>query len=220
MEENLRKITEGKRIVLVGNSVEMLQHDLADYIESFDTIVRFGNGIPTVENWDSIGTRTDIWVTGFLRYNKRRFFPKNIPVLFNRSRVHLDNLYCDEKHKIPFEFINMFSDDELWKIYEMVGAKNGVPDGARPSAGFVTLQYFLQKTNFSSLTLVGFDFFSKSLSIIAGFGKPSSWHIPNNQLGVNPHSPKEKEIVYELYQKGVIDWKILSDLNDEELDLS
>ena len=102
MEENLRKITEGKHIVLVGNSVEILQHDLADYIESFDTVVRFGNGIPTVENWDSIGTRTDIWVTGFLRYNKRRFFPKNIPVLFNRSRIHLDNLYCDEKHKIPF----------------------------------------------------------------------------------------------------------------------
>ena len=56
MEENLRKITEGKHIVLVGNSVEILQHDLADYIESFDTVVRFGNGIPTSDNWDSIGT--------------------------------------------------------------------------------------------------------------------------------------------------------------------
>ena len=56
MEENLRKITEGKHIVLVGNSVEILQHDLADYIESFDTVVRFGNGIPTSDNWDSIGS--------------------------------------------------------------------------------------------------------------------------------------------------------------------
>ena len=41
MEQNLRRLTENKSIILVGNSVEMLQHDLADYIESFDTVVRF-----------------------------------------------------------------------------------------------------------------------------------------------------------------------------------
>ena len=54
MEENLRKLTEGKRIILVGNSVEILQHQLADYIESFDTVVRFGNGIPdeTCQNYE------------------------------------------------------------------------------------------------------------------------------------------------------------------------
>ena len=90
MEENLRKLTERKNIVLVGNSIEMLQYNLADYIESFDTVVRFGNGVPTFENWDSIGKRTDIWITGFLRYNKRDLFPDNIPVLFNRSRIHLN----------------------------------------------------------------------------------------------------------------------------------
>lgn len=217
MEENLRKITEGKHIVLVGNSVEILQHDLADYIESFDTVVRFGNGIPTSDNWDSIGKRTDIWVTGFLRYNKRRYYPKNIPVLFNRSRIHLDK---QPNHYPDFEVIEMFSDKEMLNIFDLVGAKNGETDGQRPSAGFVTIQYFLQKIKFSSLTLIGFDFFSKALSITAGQANPHSWHIPMNSQTYNPHALKEKEIVVDLYDRGIIDWKILSDLEEGNLDLS
>ena len=217
MEKTLHKITKGKRIILVGNSVEMLQHDLADYIESFDTVVRFGNGIPKIENWDSIGKRTDIWVTGFLRYKKRRFFPKNIPVLFNRSRIHLDII---PDHYPNYEVIEMFSDKEMMKVFDLVGAKNGETNGQRPSAGFITIQYFLQKINFSSLTLVGFDFFSKSLSITAGFANPYSWHIPVNSQSYNPHALNEKEIVVDLYERGVIDWKILSDLNQASLDLS
>ena len=217
MEENLRKITEGKHIVLVGNSVEILQHDLADYIESFDTVVRFGNGIPTSDNWDSIGKRTDIWVTGFLRYNKRRYYPKNIPVLFNRSRIHLDK---QPNHYPDFEVIEMFSDKEMLNIFDLVGAKNGETDGQRPSAGFVTIQYFLQKIKFSSLTLIGFDFFSKALSITAGQANPHSWHIPMNSQTYNPHALKEKEIVVDLYDRGIIDWKILSDLKEGNLDLS
>ena len=217
MEENLRKITEGKHIVLVGNSVEILQHNLADYIESFDTVVRFGNGIPTSDNWDSIGKRTDIWVTGFLRYNKRRYYPKNIPVLFNRSRIHLDK---QPNHYPDFEVIEMFSDKEMLNIFDLVGAKNGETDGQRPSAGFVTIQYFLQKIKFSSLTLIGFDFFSKALSITAGQANPHSWHIPMNSQTYNPHALKEKEIVVDLYDRGIIDWKILSDLEEGNLDLS
>jgi len=217
MEETLHKITKGKRIILVGHSVEILQHDLADYIESFDTVVRFGNGIPTDENWDSIGKRTDIWVTGFLRYKKRKFFPKNIPVLFNRSRIHLNKI---PDHYPDFEVIEMFSDKEMLNIFDLVGAKNNETNGQRPSAGFITIQYFLQKIEFSTLTLVGFDFFSKALSITAGFANPTSWHIPVNSQTYNPHSQKEKEIVLDLFDRGVIDWKILSDLNQGNLDLS
>ena len=217
MEENLQKLTERKNIVLVGNSVEMLQHNLADYIESFDTVVRFGNGIPTSENWDSVGKRTDIWITGFLRYNKRKFFPDNIPVLFNRSRIHLDKL---PDHYPNYKVVEMFSDKELLSIFDLVGAKNNEVNGQRPSAGFVAIQYFLQKINFSTLTLVGFDFFSKALSITAGFNSPYSWHIPVSTQTYNPHSSKEKEIVVDLYERGVINWKILSDLNQGDLDLS
>lgn len=217
MEQTLRKLTENKSIILVGNSVEMLQHDLADYIESFDTVVRFGNGVPTSDNWDSIGKRTDIWITGFLRYKKKRFFSKDIPVLFNRSRIHLDKI---PHHYPKYEVIEMFSDKELFEIFDLVGAKNGQPDGQRPSAGFVAIQYFLQKVKYSSLTLVGFDFFSKSLSITAGAANPYSWHLPQNTQEYNPHAKVEKELVLGYERSGKLQWKILSDLNQGSLDLS
>ena len=66
MVKNLQKLTEGKRIILVGNSVEILQYEYGDYIESFDTVVRFGRGAP-YDYTTSLGSRTDIWVTGLLR---------------------------------------------------------------------------------------------------------------------------------------------------------
>ena len=219
MEQTLRKLTENKSIILVGNSVEMLQHDLGEYIDNFDTVVRFGNGVPDDTNSDSIGERTDIWITGFLRYGKRDKFPKDCAVLFNRSRVHLGD-DADERHNIRFKYVDMFSDKELVSIFNLVGAENHAVIGARPSAGFIAIQYFLQKTNFSTLTLVGFDFFSKALPIVAGANNPYSWHIPVSTINSNPHSPKEKEIVFDLYDKGIIDWKILTNLNEGYLDLS
>ena len=219
MEQTLRDLTKNKSIVLVGNSVEILQHDLGEYIDNFDTVVRFGNGVPDYTNFDSIGKRTDIWITGFLRYKKRKHFPKDCAVLFNRSRVHLGD-DADERHNIRFKYVDMFSDKELVSIFNLVGAENHVAAGARPSAGFIAIQYFLQKTNFSTLTLVGFDFFSKALPIVAGANNPYSWHIPVSTINSNPHSPKEKEIVFDLYDKGIIDWKILTNLNEGYLDLS
>tara|TARA_B100001093_G_scaffold47758_1_gene40575 strand:- start:3887 stop:4546 length:660 start_codon:yes stop_codon:yes gene_type:complete len=219
MEETLHNLTNNKSIILVGNSVEILQHQLADYIESFDTVVRFGNGIPDATNWDSIGKRTDIWVTGYLRYGKRKMFAKDCAVLFNRSRIHLGD-DVDSRHQIDFKYVNMFSDKELMSLFKLCGSEVGKTVGARPSAGFIAIQYFLQKTKFSSLTLVGFDFFSKALPIIAGTNNPYSWHIPLNTVTSNPHSPKEKEIVVDLYERGVIDWKILTDLDESYLDLS
>ena len=89
MVKTLQELTKNKRILLVGNSVEILQYNLKDKIQSYDTIVRFGQGIPNYENEDRIGNRTDIWVTGYLRANYHRFF-KDCLVLFNRCRIHLD----------------------------------------------------------------------------------------------------------------------------------
>ena len=73
MAKTLQELTQNKNILLVGNSVEILQHNLKDKIESYDTIVRFGQGIPNNENKDKIGSRTDIWVTGYLRANFQNF---------------------------------------------------------------------------------------------------------------------------------------------------
>ena len=216
MVKNLQKLTEGKRIILGGNSVEILQYEYGDYIESFDTVVRFGRGAP-YDYTTSLGSRTDIWVTGFLRVNARKFF--NCLTLFNRSRIHMDK---PSTTTLPddFKYIDMFSDEEIIDIHKNLGVIPNNPVGWRPSQGFIAILFFLRKCKCESITLIGFDFFSKSLPFKTGEDHPSSWHMPISTVKINPHNPKEKELVLEMRDKGIIEWIILSDLKKEFLNLT
>ena len=81
MAKTLQELTQNKRILLVGNSVEILNYNLKDKIESYDTIVRFGQGIPNRENKDRIGNRTDIWITGYLRMNFHKLVKETKSIL-------------------------------------------------------------------------------------------------------------------------------------------
>ena len=177
--------------------------------------MRFGQGIPNYENEDRIGNRTDIWVTGYLRANYHRFF-KDCLVLFNRCRIHLDK----KIEKPKFEHIDMFSDEEIKSINKELGVIEKTPLGWRPSAGFWTILFFIRKCNYKSLTLIGFDFFAKSLPFKTGEDYPSSWHMPISTQKINPHNPKEKELVLEMKERGLLEWIILSDLKKETLNLA
>ena len=122
--------------------------------------------------------------------------------------------------KPEFEYETMFDDEELKKIYKMVGAKNNVKMGNRPSAGFLGILFFLTKTNPKSITLIGFDFFSKKLPFKSGNDYPSSWHLPHNSQESSPHNNMEKPLVQKWANEGKLEWKILSDLNEEFLDFT
>jgi hypothetical protein len=111
----------------------------------------------------------------------------------------------------------MFSDEELIKIFNKMGAEIGVAEGQRPSAGFLGILYFLQKCEYNSLTIIGFDFFAKKLPINTGMDYPSSWHMPINSISKTPHNAKEKQIVSKWQSEGKLNWKILSDLKEELL---
>jgi hypothetical protein len=65
--------------------------------------------------------------------------------------------------------------------------------------------------------LIGFDFFSKKLPFKTGADNPSSWHMPVNTQKRGVHSDKEKDLVLEMRDRGLIEWKILSDLEEEIL---
>ena len=42
MVERIQQLVKNKRVVFVGNSVEIMNHKLADKINSYDIVVRFG----------------------------------------------------------------------------------------------------------------------------------------------------------------------------------
>jgi hypothetical protein len=213
MEKTLQQLTKNKTLILVGNSVEILQYEYGDYIESFDTVVRFGRGAP-YDYTSSLGSRTDIWVTGFLRVNARKFF--DCLTLFNRSRIHMNKPSTTVLPK-DFKYTDMFSDEEIIDIHDKLGVVPNKPVGWRPSQGFMAILFFLLKCECKSITLIGFDFFSKKLPFKTGEDNPSSWHMPVNTQKVNIHSKKEKELVIDMKNQGLIEWKILSDLENEIL---
>ena len=77
--ESIQQFVKNKRIIFVGNSVEIMNHKLAKFIDKYDIVVRFGRAIEaTPLQEESLGTKCDIWITGQFRapsYNsvKKKF---------------------------------------------------------------------------------------------------------------------------------------------------
>ena len=218
MDKTLQQLTENKNIIIVGNSVEILRYKKGDFIDSFDTVVRLGKGIPEDRVYENIGRKFDIWVTTWLRIKMNKFVPKHTYALFNESRWNLD--YHPPNERIPEdrEFHSMFSLEEYQELRKECGTKEGWKKaGERPSNGYVAIKYFLNKCNCKSITLIGFDFFSKKLPFKAGSDYPSSWHIPMNTAEGAIHAPKEKELVLKLHEEGKVNLIQLSNLDEEFL---
>ncbi len=215
-----------KNIVLVGNSVEMLNYEHGEFIDSHDTVIRMGRGIPNPDgledNKKAIGTKTDVWVTGFLRENMIKHpHIKKIPhTLLNRTRMYM--AVPREPYHLT-EYTTMFTDNQILRIYDEFGFidtnDKTNPKYGRPSNGFITLLYLTRKCSYKSLTLIGFDFFAKYYPINVGNAKPQSWHLPHNKHTETPHhGSTERDFALDLARDGLINWIILSDLEEEILD--
>ena len=217
--QKILDLLENKTVCLVGNSVEILNYNKGEFIDSHDVVIRLGRGIPSKYS-DQIGRKMDIWATGFLRMNFWDKLPpgwKLCPVLLNRTRMHLTK--PREVEGIPY-YCTMFSDGELLEIYKEFGYVDSSLLG-RPSNGFIVLLWLLKKAwVWNKLTLIGFDFFSKQAPFKIGEQHPFSWHLPKNSVDTIPHNvPVEKEYVLDLHNNGIIQWEILSDLEEDILDL-
>ena len=223
MKKNLINLTENKDVILVGNSVEILHYNNGPLIDSYDTVVRFGKGFPTPSIEHAIGKRTDIWQTGILRRHMVNKFPDAQVSLFNRSRIYLDKEIL--KEKLPnYTTINMYTDVELYKIYEEFGFTDPGKYSPRPSQGFIALLFFTRKIpTYKSLTLIGFDFFAKRYEDKVGSGRPYSWHKPlleTPKEGDNPHLVStERNHALQLEREGKIKWIKLSDFKEEDLSI-
>ena len=211
--EVILDILENKNIVLVGNSVEILNHEKGEHIDSFDVVIRMGKGYPRSHYNKFIGKKMDIWASGFLRAEAHMDNIK-VPKLLNRTRIDLN-----KPREVDGEWVTMFTDEELFEIYDEFGYENNATLG-RPSNGFIVLLWLIKKAwVWKSLTLIGFDFFAKSAPFKVGEMHPNSWHLPRNTVSEIPHNvPAEKEYALEMSRNGIIKWEILSDLKEEILE--
>ena len=220
IEERIIKLLENKNVILVGNSVEILNYERGEFIDSHDIVIRMGRGVPMPKHYIRLGKKMDVWATGFLRAEQMGGRPNlvDVPKLLNRTRINL-NSARNVHENLSNEFHTMFTDDELLDLYKEFGYVNNAVLG-RPSNGFIVLLWLIKKAwVWKSLTLVGFDFFAKKGPFKVGAAYPNSWHMPRNSVDEIPHNvPAERDYALEMLRNGIIKWDILSDLKEEILE--
>ena len=238
MVESIQQFVKDKRIIFVGNSVEIMNHKLAEFIDKYDIVVRFGRAIEANDlQEESIGTKCDIWITGQFRApsfnNVKEEFEtgkfKNTKILVNRSRGNLklkDWILEDRLPKDFPEYTEMYSDEELIDILKEFDKDLLDTNEYRPSAGFISLLWFIDKVKtYKSIDLIGFDFFAKTINKRPRDkrGKvsncnPHSWHLPVYVLNRPAHDKiMEQQYVSSLQKRGIINWHMLSDLTTGEV---
>ena len=236
--ESIQQFVKNKRIIFVGNSVEIMNHKLAEFIDKYDIVVRFGRAIEATPLQEkSLGTKCDIWVTGQFRapaFNnvKEEFATgkfKNTKILINRSRGNLvlKNWVLEDRLPKDFpEYTQMYSDEDLIRIMDEFGKDLRGTNDYRPSAGFITIIWFLDKIKtYKSIDLIGFDFFHKQADFVPKDkrGKvsncnPHSWHLPVYVLDRPAHDrDMEEHYMSFLNRRGIINWHKLSNLKREKL---
>ena len=217
----LRAMVGGKRVLLVGNSTELMNYDNAELIDSYDIVVRFGRGIDYgPKQAKAIGTKLDIWVTGAFRADmlyqqKFREMLKGKTILVNRSRVHVNKPVKINKNVLNYPWMNMYEDQQILRIMEAHGIKDSDRWGSRFSAGLWAIKFFIEMVKVQdSLTIIGFDFFAKKTNKMRGGDyEPSSWHLPISVGKEETHSHDQEVAIVREYQKqGLLTWIVLSDL--------
>ena len=238
MVEDIQQFVKDKCIIFVGNSVEIMNHKLAEFIDEYDIVVRFGRAIEaTPLQEESLGTKCDIWITGQFRapsyksvkekFTNGKF--KNTKVLLNRCRGNLKLKDWILENRLPKDFpkyTEMYSDDELVSIMKQFDKDLLGVNDYRPSAGFISIIWFIDKIKtYKSIDLIGFDFFAKT---IKGRPKdkrgkvsncdPHSWHLPVYVLNRPAHDKDmEQQYMSSLKRRGLINWHMLSDLSVGEV---
>ncbi len=237
MVEGIQQFVKNKRVVFVGNSVEIMNHKLASKIDSYDIVVRFGRAMQaTKEQEESIGTKCDIWVTGQFRapiyktlekeFKTGRW--KNTKILVNRCRgnLQLKNWEFEDRLPIGMPYTQMYSDKEIIDIMKSFGKDILGCKDLRPSAGFLTILWFVNKIKtYKSLDLIGFDFFAKSVSEraldkqgVESAADPHSWHLPCYMRPEGAHDADlEQQYMSFLERRGDVNWNLLSDLKKGEV---
>ena len=245
MEKDIRKIVKDKSVIFVGNSVEIMKHEHAKFIESHDIVVKFGRALEATPLQEkSLSSRVDVWVTGQFRSHafrkmKDHFKPggkfENTHILLNRSRgnFHLKEFVLEKHmcpHLIKYGYQEMYSDKEIidtMKVFD----RDVIGTDLRPSSGFLTILWFIEKVKtYKSLSLIGFDFFTKSTPAKrVGYNKkskksnisahdPHSWHLP---IYLKPRSAHdtylEEQFVSWLTRTNQVTWHILSDLKKRSI---
>ena len=183
--EDVRSKMEGKDIIIVGNSKKILKRKYGKLIDRHDCVIRFNLAFNTPDRYDSLGERTDIWISGLnsvkMKTGTRFFNDKTDLFLFLSSKSN---------HRVERDFAKKCYMDNLDNFIDITREV-----GEKPSSGLLLINFIMKNINFKSLSIVGFDF-NRSKTSLSGW--PKGYQCPHNVLG------KEESYIRRFIEKGII----------------
>ena len=215
-----------KNVIIVGNSVELMNHEKAEFIDSHDVVIRLGSGgVIPFSMKPAVGKKFDVWCVGLLRANLLQVEPKKFQnikhIMYNRNRIWLNDIYSPYAGEGFWELAHsMFDYEELYEICERFGVLPNNKSSFRLSNGFLAIYYMVEKAKmYKTLTIIGFDFFKKSTPKRRGNSKADhySWHRPVQTAPGKVHDAAcEENYVLEKEKEGKLIWHRLGNQQVED----
>ena len=133
-----------KRLILVGNSSQILGMNLGNLIDNYDHIIRFNGFRIDFPYYTSVGKKTDEFFT-------TDRFAQRIP----KYKIKYNKIYNPSQVVFPKEYNRFCLDHRIHlQIMEHVYENNN----KRPSTGFMAIYYFLFVQKHEYITITNFDF--------------------------------------------------------------
>lgn len=224
--EEIKEFFRDKKVLIVGNSVEMMTQRNAELIDSYEVVIRLGRGIKTMpEDEIAVGNKVDVWISGLFRISLLQEEPvqeklKDKLILLNGSRIDVTDGWL-KKTIAEYQYTPIFSDEEILEFYEKYGIINNNVKSFRFSAGMWAVFFMLEKVKTQkSLDIIGFDFFKSIAAIDVNEGSlpPSSWHLPSVGNDTPVHNgPFEEKLVREYIDQGKLNWIRLNDSDKKRI---
>ena len=146
-----------KKIIIVGNSSRLLNHNYGSLIDSYDIVVRINRGYQESNLYsDMIGNKTTILSVGV-----KSAAAALCIVGKNNLAYVLSPIIWSEKLGLPNGYDVMVNDYNILKANANIN---------KPSTGISTYNFFNNLNNFKRLDLIGFDFFESSIRAINQLG--------------------------------------------------
>ena len=170
----LETLVNNKSIILVGNSNTLNIEKRGKEIDSFECIIRFNKAIQYLNDIETTGIRTSIWVFAMLKESI-------VKSVYNLAKYKPE--YCVRYSRNP---LSICGNNDIF--FDCMGPKQecrkklGISNNKHPSTGVVILMYLLNHCNAKSITLTGFDAFqTPNFYTNVNANNINKWHEPNKE---------------------------------------
>jgi hypothetical protein len=148
-----------KSCIIIGNGSSILNKNLGEYVDSFDNVVRFNRF--QVENYkQDLGTKCTHWVVGYnlatdnMSVNNG-YFKGNLDRL-QSTHPELEEILILTSKATKNKNLNEIKKLKQYVKLNLVYKEYDLFFNAKPTTGFMTIKYFLNK--FDKISIAGFDF--------------------------------------------------------------